>query len=384
MFILLNNNKTINTQYTSYDLDQILRFYLSVIKYEFNLIKMHQSANFNPVNIDLSHLKIVEVDEYILDFIINTYSLDVNKLSIMKTHNGKCYTLEINDEIQYEINDICKVTQLVQPVCKPKRLSDMINNTTNNNNVRTTRIIPTVNNNEESSISDISSVCIQSDVSSVECDVDDDELQEFYQTMVRESKEQDEKIKFLKEELEEDEENYADYRYELNSKLNDIKYDKEKQEDMKSRFESEKNFTYVNIRNDVESGKLLIENIPSMFAKQYPVYKFMDNRDLLNDDHAYDIYQDLYKSMYDEDSDTDDNDNIENMLDIVNNKKFESSDKILKKLDIMESMIDDSENSVSSDLLSENSVSSSESTEIMLNEISVYSTDSEEDHVFTT
>ena len=45
------------------------------------------------------------------------------------------------------------------------------------------RLIPTVNNNEESSISDISSVCIQSDVSSVgECDVDDDELQEFYQS----------------------------------------------------------------------------------------------------------------------------------------------------------------------------------------------------------
>ena len=127
-----------------------------------------------------------------------------------------------------------------------------------------------------------------------------------------------------------------------------------------------------------------------MFAQQYNLYQYMDKHDLLDNDNAFDIYQDLYKSMYgnnEDDHDEDNNDDIENMLDVVNNNKFESSDKILKKLDMMESMIDDSDNSsnyVNSYSSSEISISSSELTEVMLNDTSVYSTDSEEENVSTT
>ena len=66
------------------------------------------------------------------------------------------------------------------------------------------------------------------------------------------------------------------------------KIEKEKVEEFKRRYESDKKI-YLNIKDEINES-----NIPELFKDQYPIMKILDNMNIINDDNGFNFY---YKKM---------------------------------------------------------------------------------------
>lgn len=77
------------------------------------------------------------------------------------------------------------------------------------------------------------------------------------------------------------------------------KRNKDREEQRKNRFIANTE-AYAKIKEDIMAGKLQENKISEsiVFKEEYPIFKFMDQNDLLDKDDSYDIYLSIYDEMY--------------------------------------------------------------------------------------
>lgn len=66
------------------------------------------------------------------------------------------------------------------------------------------------------------------------------------------------------------------------------------------RFEADRNAYYM-IKQDLEDKK--ISEVPKLIAHRYPIFEFMDEKDLLNQDDSAELFQEFYDDVYKEEED---------------------------------------------------------------------------------
>ena len=161
-----------------------------------------------------------------------------------------------------------------------------------------------------------------------------------------------------------DEKNYVEYKYNINCDEHKLKKIKEKKENNVRIFLSDRDFTYKKIKENIDNGTVYEADIPGMFVEKYPIFKYMDENNILFGENAYDIYNELYYNIHSEsESNSDEKQNSDyvphnvhyleedqkkkymgklnsqqNDGIFVKNKQVESLDSIIKKLDDMEQM----------------------------------------------
>lgn len=136
------------------------------------------------------------------------------------------------------------------------------------------------------------SVC--SDVS----DVDESTLKGMKEMIKLLEQEKENAMKELKKEgkkHEKEEDNAVNYNTELNDLKREIYKEKEKEKERINIFNAGKT-SYRRISSDLEEGK--IDDVPLMFQDKYYIYKFMDERDILDEENDYETYITIFNKMY--------------------------------------------------------------------------------------
>lgn len=107
-------------------------------------------------------------------------------------------------------------------------------------------------------------------------------------------KEKEKQVKEEEEELNKEVMNSEQYLTQLNNSKRQMRVDQDKEEQRKNIFESGK-YTYKKISEDIESGKLNL--VPALFSDKYPIYKFLDKKQLLDTDKDYVTYLKLFNVL---------------------------------------------------------------------------------------
>ena len=149
----------------------------------------------------------------------------------------------------------------------------------------------------------------------------------------------------LQDKKELEQENYTNVLCDINTAKMKNKLIKEKLEREKRKYDGAKS-TYNKIKSDLNlpsTDRPFDEsNIPILFADKYPIFKFMDENNLLNTANEFEIYYDMYTALVDENCPDDEKLNIEPNVDqetrklvddfIINNQDtYPSVDKLLEE-----------------------------------------------------
>ena len=81
------------------------------------------------------------------------------------------------------------------------------------------------------------------------------------------------------------------------------------------------------------NGDVKEDDIPPMFIEKYPIFKYMDERNHLDNENAINIYDTIYKTIYGSNND------------VESETKYENYESLMDKLDVMEQEADEEEKS---------------------------------------
>lgn len=105
-------------------------------------------------------------------------------------------------------------------------------------------------------------------------------------------------INELQEKANKKEQDYIENKCILDSKNAELRRLKERAEERQRVFESERDVTYIRIKDQLETTEMTEDNIPLMFVDKYPIFKLLDAENILHTDEDYEMYCNLYDKMY--------------------------------------------------------------------------------------
>lgn len=135
-----------------------------------------------------------------------------------------------------------------------------------------------------------------------EIEIDIEELTNTYNELQKLKELEQIKLNDLKEITKKDIDNFSDYCDELGDKKRKLRRDKEKEEERRNKYDANK-YAYKKMKSDISNGKMNENEISELFTKEYPIYKFMDQMQLLDKDDGYNTYLNLYNEMYPDNND---------------------------------------------------------------------------------
>jgi hypothetical protein len=91
---------------------------------------------------------------------------------------------------------------------------------------------------------------------------------------------------------------YSEYVSKINDEKREIRRQKERIENMRNVFKSDKN-TYFIFKKEITDNKRKPDDIPALFAPKYPIFQFMDEKELFDNNDSEDEFE-LYCSFYEE------------------------------------------------------------------------------------
>jgi len=111
------------------------------------------------------------------------------------------------------------------------------------------------------------------------------ELQEKIKKLEEEANLNNEKLDEIKELCENKEENFNEIKEQFDLEKKEFEKEKEYQYQLKSKLEADKRVYYI-IKEQLESGELTESSIPVLFIDKYPIFKELDNKNLICDDNT--------------------------------------------------------------------------------------------------
>jgi len=105
------------------------------------------------------------------------------------------------------------------------------------------------------------------------------------------------RLEDLKKNTTGDMENFSRYCNDLGDKKRELRRNQERETERRNKFEANKD-AYFKMKKHIDSGKLSESKISELFINEYPIYKFMDEKNLLDEDDDYVVYLNIYDEMY--------------------------------------------------------------------------------------
>jgi hypothetical protein len=126
---------------------------------------------------------------------------------------------------------------------------------------------------------------------------DPNELLKMIQELTEMKNKENERLEQLKTVAEKEEEKLSELCNELGDRRRENFKNKEKEEENRNMFIANKKAYYL-IKRDIESQKITESKISVLFKDYYPIYKFMDQKQLLDTDDEYIQYVSIYNELY--------------------------------------------------------------------------------------
>jgi hypothetical protein len=111
------------------------------------------------------------------------------------------------------------------------------------------------------------------------------ELQEKIKKLEEEANLNNEKLDEIKELCENKEENFNEIKEQFDKEKKDFEKEKEYQYQLKNKLEADKRVYFI-IKEQLESGELTESSIPVLFVDKYPIFKQLDDNNLISDDNT--------------------------------------------------------------------------------------------------
>lgn len=105
------------------------------------------------------------------------------------------------------------------------------------------------------------------------------------------------KLETLKKIVENDTENYSNFCNDHGDKKRTLRKNMEKEKERKNKFDANK-IAYYKMKKHILAGKLEESKISELFTDEYPIFKFMDQKNLLDNDDDYMVFLNIYNEMY--------------------------------------------------------------------------------------
>lgn len=144
------------------------------------------------------------------------------------------------------------------------------------------------------------------------------------------------KLESLKENIKEETDKFSELHNDHEIKKRDLRKKLEKDERDKNRFNANKT-AYYKMKRHIEKGQVnesaIINN--ELFAKEYPLFKFMDINNLLGQVDEYTTYSNLYNEMYSEPNEneySDEESYVPHNINYLKKRNIPPLDKILDAL----------------------------------------------------
>ncbi len=126
-------------------------------------------------------------------------------------------------------------------------------------------------------------------------------------------------------------ENLSSWCAEFDDKKRNHSRQIEKLRENKNRFCANRD-AYFKIKEDISDNKLSEDNISELFIDEYPIFKFMDESNIINADDAFQIFTSLREELCSPPDNQKCDDMVENFITKSNNGKYPPLEDILKLL----------------------------------------------------
>lgn len=138
-------------------------------------------------------------------------------------------------------------------------------------------------------------------------DLDPEELERLYEESQQIVNQKENELRNKKETLESKMKNYGRYVDRINDEKRMIRIIEEKEEQRKRIFDADKT-VYYKVTKQLDEGIITQKEIPIFFKHKYPIFRYMDESSLLEDENEYKIYLLLFNEVNNKDNDMKTND----------------------------------------------------------------------------
>jgi len=138
-------------------------------------------------------------------------------------------------------------------------------------------------------------------------DIDIDQLKKQMDELTNLKKQEEAKLADMNKTYNKDYQNYTKYFDDLNDQKRFMRVDKERAEEKRRVYEANKRAYYM-MADEIDKGELSEEKISPLFRDKYPIYRFMDEKGLLDQDDEYETFLRLFNELYPEDEEESSND----------------------------------------------------------------------------
>ena len=354
-YLLKDNNSLINIVYSSYNFSHIVHELLTLIN-NYMCIFINNNINLPLSELNFDNFEIIEIYNSKKKqnlFIHNIHKFNLITFTLIDTHNN-VIDLSSSYELQVLIPIMKSNLHIITSKCtkqsskvmnlqdKPKLIMRNINNQNDkikkNNYTSQNRFIPNIDsenshdncesneikiNKSLNCLSSINDNIIETDkkiypnvprpmnsilyesknnimnniINSDDVEVDPLILKKTIDDLEKLKQIENNKINKLKENNKLDMHNFEKFHNNLGDIKRELKKNIEKEQEKQNRFQANKN-AYLKIKEDIISGKLTEDKISELFINEYPIYKFMDNKNLLDIDDDYITYLNIYNELY--------------------------------------------------------------------------------------
>jgi len=302
-FILINNDMVMNKVYENDNLEFVFYELLSYVDLSLSqLINHNIQTKKSKLNFDkLCCLAVIDTPKKIFPQIINTYKFDIGKMVFYDNFNQifiippSCQLLSDSIKNKIEIIESKHTPKNTGPkkhIIKPDNNGDIVQEIIEkSSDLLETEIIPNSLLEEEiQKIRPMNSIILEKDG-------DLSELKEKMELLKVLKETEEKKLKELEQIKEKDSENFVKYCEDVNDNKRLYFKEKERAEERRNRFEANK-VAYNRMKQDILNGKLSENNISCLFANEYPIYKFMDQKQLLDQPDDYITFLNIYDQMH--------------------------------------------------------------------------------------
>jgi len=268
-FYVIDKNKYINLQFKHKTLEDALNQLLVCIDNSLDIL-ISNKVKMEYKNINFDYLECIEC--YGNQLITNIYKFNLENFAFTDIHNNFYHISSF--KFLFFIEKL-----IYQKISKIDNSFKSVKNDIVNYPKQMNAIIIDKNKNKTTDI--ISPIDLKHKI---------DELYEF-------KKIEQEKLDNLTKINQKHQENFTNFCNKIGNKKRKLKKNIEKENEKRNKFEANKE-AYKKIKQDIADNKLVENDISILFKNEYPLYKFMDNNNLLDKPDEFNIYSNIYDKLY--------------------------------------------------------------------------------------
>lgn len=281
MYYLTDSNNPINTLFCCDKLDTIINEFLFHIGNIFDSFIMN-NITLHIDGINISNFKIVEAidSKFGMPCILNIYELNI-KTMYFQTLNVGNSVIHIPQHLHFIKNNV----------------QDKLNKITSNVTIKLARN-NIINNNSGKQIHNFNDghlVKKLDELDNLDC-VNIENIEKTMNELLLMKNQEKQRLEEIQKELEQRTEILEEKINGFGDRKRDLNKENEREQNRRNKFVANKE-AYFRIKKDIHEGKFNEANIPELFEKEYVIYKFMDDENLLNDDDEYMIFTHLYDEL---------------------------------------------------------------------------------------